>query len=120
MHGLSAGRCPSCHLLRQCSSSQRQRQDSPGDLVVKSPPANAGDKGSVPGLEGFHVLWGNSAHAPQLLSPHARACEPQALKPEHSRAHALQKEKPPQLESSPHSPKLEKTYGNKDPVKPKK
>ena len=76
MHGLGAGRCPHYHLLRQCSSSQRQGQDSPGDLVAKSPPADAGGEGSVPGLEGFHMLWGNQAQAPQLLSPHARACEP--------------------------------------------
>ena len=42
------------------------------------------------------------------------------------RAHALQQEKPPQqeahtkhLESSPHSPQLEKAYTQQDPVQPK-
>ena len=30
-----------------------------GDAVVKNPPANAGDTGSIPGSGGFHMLWGN-------------------------------------------------------------
>ena len=34
-------------------------KDSPGGLVDKNPPANAGDVGSVPGPGRFHVLWGN-------------------------------------------------------------
>ena len=29
----------------------------PGGTVVKSPPANAGDVGSSPGLGGSHMLW---------------------------------------------------------------
>jgi len=49
--------------------------------VGKSPPASAGDKGPILGLGGFHTLWSNSAHAPQLLRPHSRAQEPQQLKP---------------------------------------
>ena len=31
----------------------------PGGPVVKTPPANAGDTGSVLGLGRFHRLWGN-------------------------------------------------------------
>ena len=32
-------------------------------------PANAGDMGLIPGLGRFHMVWGNLAHAPQLLKP---------------------------------------------------
>ena len=64
--------------------------------MVKSPPANAGDTGSSPGLGRSHMPRSNyarvpllsllsRAHEPQLLSPHAtttkarapRACAPQ-------------------------------------------
>ena len=31
----------------------------PGGSVVKNPPANAGDMGSIPDLEGSHVPRGN-------------------------------------------------------------
>ena len=31
--------------------------DSPGGLVVKNLPANAGDMGSIPGQGRFHMLW---------------------------------------------------------------
>ena len=31
----------------------------PGGSVVKNPPANAGDMGSIPGPGRFYVLWGN-------------------------------------------------------------
>ena len=56
-----------------------QEWDFPGDPVVKNPPANAGDMGSIPGLERFpHAMK-------QLLSP---------MKPNNARA--LQKEKLPQ------------------------
>jgi len=30
-------------------------QDFPGGTVDKNPPANAKDKGSIPGLRGFHM-----------------------------------------------------------------
>ena len=33
--------------------------DFPGRAVVKNPPANAGDTGSIPGLGGFHMLRGS-------------------------------------------------------------
>ena len=29
----------------------------PDDLVLKNPAANAGDAGSIPGLEGSHIPW---------------------------------------------------------------
>ena len=47
--------------------------------MVKNPPANAGDTGSVPDQGRFHMLQSNSARAPQLLSPSAAAREAWAL-----------------------------------------
>ena len=63
----------------------------PGGLVIKSPPVNAEDTGSVPSLERSHMLQNNETHAPQLLSPYAtatEACIPITC--------ALKREKPPQ------------------------
>ena len=51
----------------------------PGGAVVKYPPANAGDTGSIPGLGRSHMPWSNYARAPQLLSLRSRAREPQLL-----------------------------------------
>ena len=59
--------------------------------------------------EDFHMPWSNWAHAPQLLSLHSRAREPQLLSPRATtteahapRNHASQQEKPPQWEA--HAP----------------
>ena len=49
--------------------------------MVKNPPASAGDMGSSPGLGKSHMPRSNKARAPQLLSLHSRAREPQPLKP---------------------------------------
>ena len=77
--------------------------DFPGGTVVKNPPTNAGDTGSIPGPGRSHMPQSNKAHVPQLLSLHSRAREPQLLSPHAAtteacapRAHALQQEKPPQ------------------------
>ena len=43
-------------------------QGSPGGSVVKNPPANVGDTGSIPDLGRWHMPWSNKAHAPQWLS----------------------------------------------------
>ena len=43
--------------------------------MVKDPPANAGDTGSVPGPGRSHVPRGNSAGAPQLPSPRTEVTE---------------------------------------------
>ena len=51
--------------------------DFPGGQVVKTLPANAGDTGSIPTPERFHMPQGSLASMPQLLKP---MC---------SRAHAL-------------------------------
>ena len=40
----------------------------PGGAVVENLPANAGDKGSSPGLGGFHMPRSNWAREPQLLN----------------------------------------------------
>ena len=40
----------------------------PGGAVVESPPANAGDTGSGPGLGGSHMPRSSWAREPQLLS----------------------------------------------------
>ena len=52
-----------------------------GGSVVKNPPANAGDLGSIPDLGRAHGPWSNHAPVPQLLSLCSRAQEPQLLKP---------------------------------------
>ena len=41
----------------------------PGGPVVKNLCVNAGDSGSIPTPGRFHMLWGNEAPDPQLLSP---------------------------------------------------
>ena len=88
----------------------------PGGSAVKSTFANAEDRVSTPDLGRSHMPRSNSAHVLQPLSLCSRAQEPQLLKSECSRAHALPQKKPPQweahtpyLESSAHSPQLEKT-----------
>ena len=48
---------------------------------VKNPPANAGDMGSIPDLGRSHMLRGDYAHVPQLLSLCSRTWEPQLLRP---------------------------------------
>ena len=48
----------------------------PGGPVVKNPPSNARDTGLIPCPGRSHMLWGNEARVPQLLSQHSRALEP--------------------------------------------
>ena len=48
----------------------------PGGLVVKNPPANAGDMGSIPGPERSHMPWSSWACAPQLLGQCCKSCKP--------------------------------------------
>ena len=64
----------------------------PGGAVVKNPPANAGNMGSIPGPGRSHMPRSNEARAPQLLSLCSRASEPQL-------ARALEQEKPLQWEA---------------------
>ena len=74
--------------------------------MVKNPPANAGDMGSIPGLGRSHMPQSNEARAPQLLSLRSRAHKPQLLSLRATiteahvpRARAPQQEKPPQWEA---------------------
>ena len=94
--------------------------------MVKNPSVNAGDTGLIPGTGRSHTLQSNQAHAPQLLSLHSRAWEPQLLKPACPRAHAPTREATAMrstctaTKSSPCSPKLEKSpHSNEDPTQPK-
>ena len=43
----------------ETDSLLKVKQDFPGGPVVKNLPANARDMGSIPGLEIFHMPWGN-------------------------------------------------------------
>ena len=65
----------------------------PGGPVAESPPANAGNMGSIPGLEGFHIPWNNWASTSQLQTPGSRAYVLQLLRPVCPGAYALQQEK---------------------------
>ena len=47
---------------------ERRQEGFPGGAVVESPPANAGDVGSSPGLGGSHMPRSSWAREPQLLS----------------------------------------------------
>ena len=49
--------------------------------VVKNPPANAGDKGLIPGPCRSHISRSNSTHSPRLLSLCSNAQELQLLSP---------------------------------------
>ena len=51
----------------------------PRGSVVKNPPANAGDTGSIPDSGRSHTLWNSYARVPQLLSPYSRAWQLQLL-----------------------------------------
>ena len=91
--------------------------------MVKNPPANAGDMGSIPGPGRSHVPRSNEARAPQLLSLCSRAHEPQLLSPRATtteadmpRARALQREATAMRSPSTarkgraREPQLEKTH----------
>ena len=72
-------------------------------LVVKDPPSNAGDTGSIPDPGRSHEPKSDQALAPQLLSLRSKAWEPQLLtprvqlgKPVCPKACTLQQETPPQ------------------------
>ena len=72
-------------------------RDFPGGPVIKNPPSNAGDMGSIPG-RGTKI-----PHAAGQLSLRAtttelaylseRACVPQTTEPMHSGAHTTTREK---------------------------
>ena len=53
--------CPSNQWALAVGSSvlRVHARDFPGGAVVKNPPANTGDPGSIPGLGRSHMLWSN-------------------------------------------------------------
>ena len=53
-----------------------QERGFPDGAVVRNPPANAGDRGSSPGLGGSHMPWSGWAREPQLRSLRATATGP--------------------------------------------
>ena len=63
-----ASRVTHCHFLNTLLV-----QGLPSGPVVKNPCASAGWMGSIPGLERFHLPWGNWAWLPQPLSLCSRA-----------------------------------------------
>ena len=66
--------------------------------MLKHLPANAGYTSLIPGQGRSHMLWGNEAHVPQLLSVQAAATEVHV-----SKACAPQQKKPPQREAAHHN-----------------
>ena len=57
------------------SCTVTQARDFPGGPVVKNPPANEGEKGSIPCPGSFYMPRGCEAHVPS-------ACTPQEKPPE--------------------------------------
>ena len=66
--------------------------------MVGSPPAKAGDIGSIPGPEG-HMLWGNLARIATAEPMCRKAC-------------ALEQEKPPQWEVQVAQLRIDSTFCN--------
>ena len=79
------------NLLKKTTRFQitRRVRGLAGGLVVKDPPASAGDTGSILDPGRCHRLWGSSARVPQVLSLRSRACGPCATTTE-ARARAPQ------------------------------
>ena len=61
---------PKSYLLLEFHLKNRIGLSFPGGSVVKNLPANVGAIGSIPGLGGSHMLWGNCILMPQQLSLH--------------------------------------------------
>ena len=79
----------------------------PGSAVVESPPADAGDMGSSPGLGRFHMPQSNWAREPQLLSLRVWSlCSTTGEATMVRGPHTVMK-------SGPHLPQLEKALAQK-------
>ena len=79
----------------------------PGGAVVESPPANAGDTGSSPGLGGSHVPRSDWVRGPQLLSLCVWSLCSTTREAEIVRGPCTA------MKSGPHSPQLEKALARK-------
>ena len=86
----------------------------PGGSVIRSPPANAGDSGLIPGLGRHHILWSNQAHRPQVLTSALEPvlCNNRSHRNEEPRHHTQSSPCLLQLAKSSHS--------NEDPARPAK
>ena len=86
----------------QYSWHQKLEMGFPGGAVDESLPANARGMGSIFGPGRSHMLCGNQARVPQLLSLRSRVRELQLLKPTHREPLLLNKRSPclPQLEKA--------------------
>ena len=79
----------------------------PGGAVVESPPANAGDTGSSPGLGGSHMPRSGWAREPQVLSLRVWSlCSA-------TREAATVRGPRTAMKSGPHSPQPEKAHAQK-------
>ena len=68
--------CPSVGAVLEIQDSRESPICQPvrtpsGGPGVKNPPANVRDRGLIPGPGRFHMMLGNKARVPQLLSPGA-------------------------------------------------
>ena len=61
--------------MKKASAKKICMEGFPSGPVVKNPPANARDTGSIPDLGRFHMPQGNQACELQLLNPCAAATE---------------------------------------------
>ena len=86
----------------------------PGGAVVENLPADAGDRGSSPGLGRSHMPRSNYAHEPQLLSLRVWSLCPA------TREAATAKDPRTAMKSGPRLPQLEKALAqkNEDPTQP--
>ena len=66
--------------------AKKGKMGFPRGSVVKNPPANAGDTGSIPDPGRSHMLWGNQAGVQQPLSWCPRAQGTKTAEPTHPRA----------------------------------
>ena len=58
-HILDFSDCVSCLDSDETHLARVLHRDFPGGAVVKNPPANAGNMGSIPGPGRSHMLWSN-------------------------------------------------------------
>ena len=109
------------HILK--SKITGQLLGFPGGSVIKNPPANSGDTGSIAGAEGSHMPSSKC----KSICHSCRAC---ALEPGTTTTEACKPKSPVALQqegspahhnsSSPHSPPLQESpRRNKDPAEPK-
>ena len=104
------------------SALRRVYEGFPGGAVVENLPANAGDKGSSPGLGRSHMPWSNWAREPQLLSLRVWSLCPATGGAAIVKGPRTARKSGPHTarKSGPRLPQLEKALArNEDPTQPK-